>query len=1637
MAELDPAYKPVFGVTQSNLDEGLRRFDALVATHGGYGAVNPNGNEKFKNAIKSVKRLENAGADAVLKGPNDITNAKRALDANFTTPAAAREVVDVTKLFTPKEKAVIDALEAHTAGDIGAAFAAVNASVEGGLKRRISAQNAKPNTNAVANPPIAFAGGVTVAEVGDARRLICELATPIAGGHAYNKATLNAGYEKLITGIGGNFNNLPDPIPANLQLALNAIKILQDGAGSVAGRGDDLTKAITLFEHNCGKDNLARKATAIVAAPDAIPAVAADPLVASTLVAAPVTMFTFKQQAVINALENHTPGNIGVAVAAVDKRISRVSAAGADGLENRNVAGNLALSSTDVIDLLSEKERAAITALRNIDIAKTLADNIKNLVTRSEGKRHASLSDFLNANGYVNKPTELEKNALSALAALSSDGRNPDEGVKILAKSASVLDTLDRAVVDIDNRKDVKSTNKELDAKRGKVRAKLEKSGINGSTALMGRQLTNAVEEEFVSDPTGITLRKELKDLERILEEKERALKIKNKIIDREAERNPNIMEINRTLSLEKKEFTRAAQEFDQEATVLVGKIDKSLGARNLDVVKESLQENRESVLRAKAILEERQEEKGVFEAIRVERVRYDATAIPAEKAAIAKKIEKINGDEGYGDDFSKVTIPNIAKSVASIFSDEVEGSIDRSSKKKKLSDVIALFEENPTLVNRGNRVFGEIEEGKMGRLEDFIHTAQKAFQENPATAKAPERLKDLLETGSKDSQAFYQTMFQEVVWKKMTDVEKANLATIYLNEKGKANSAVDLPNPDSLQGIFYAIAKIGGFLDSKLENVEDITDQIIREKQSKGKGAAKSDANSGDDLSTDEAHDVITKNFRGYLDRKKAGKLYDGKLSEQEGRIEQLESELKKKGHEVPDPIIASSSSNSGRLGSNDATSSSSRSSKEDLFKEFLEFLEWKGEEDKRDPSRRELQSKIREYEQDTRRPFFEDDSRPRRSYGGAPHRYESSYRDDYCDRPREDYRSYRDERPYRTDDRRFSRGYNDYRSSSYRDDNYDERPRPRYDDRHDERRHVGSRGYPEFEEFLEFKRKNTDQQASSNSGSRDNSARNTSSSSFSRDHSDSSSGRDTSSSATFSKRSAPEEREEDGKSESKALPRKVYDSNSVGGVDDIEGVKEYLSSSQAGKNAKGNILIPAICGDNATIQGESGGKPAKILDNGLVVIKYGDINKFRNHLREAEKESSGLSLTGKKCLTGSCPQSLISIVEIQEGNKEPSHVVVVSNSKGVRVHNITEEYYKEYILNAPKGFGKNKSENKDELMANYIPKIFDKGEERCALEGKKGEETKKQILKNYGNSLGLPGFPGGRKDRLKKALNDATFVISDRDEIVIERSKENHSRVVVSINGNVSKSSYISIGHDCFVKISSKGVIDEENIYKAKKGGGYTDIPVNDKSELKKAFASDGSDAGSSVRDILKAREDLDLVVYVHESTNDNKINTMIKGNVDHGYKLTAAMASLLIPLAPIALATPFLNLREINLAAKGFSDLNKAQSKAAKDGDIGGVVSAMGDAASERWKKAGKGEEVGYAELAANYTIGLPASVAVNVLAGVAAIPNTARHLAGAVLYKVASVTHVKTGKVVHNPSECIHAHGSDAKNKGVSY
>jgi hypothetical protein len=160
------------------------------------------------------------------------------------------------------------------------------------------------------------------------------------------------------------------------------------------------------------------------------------------------------------------------------------------------------------------------------------------------------------------------------------------------------------------------------------------------------------------------------------------------------------------------------------------------------------------------------------------------------------------------------------------------------------------------------------------------------------------------------------------------------------------------------------------------------------------------------------------------------------------------------------------------------------------------------------------------------------------------------------------------------------------------------------------------------------------------------------------------------------------------------------------------------------------------------------------------------------------------------------------------------------------------------------------------------------------------------------------------------------------------------------------------------------------------------------------------------------------------------------MIKGNVDHGYRLTAAMAPLLIPLAPIALATPFLNLREQKLVAKGFSDLNEAQSEAAKKGDLGGVFSAVGDAASERMKRVGKGGEGGYAEFAANYTTGFAASVAGNVIAGVATIPNTARHLAGAVLHKVASVTHVQTNKVVHNPSEGIHGHRSPEENS-VSY
>jgi hypothetical protein len=104
--------------------------------------------------------------------------------------------------------------------------------------------------------------------------------------------------------------------------------------------------------------------------------------------------------------------------------------------------------------------------------------------------------------------------------------------------------------------------------------------------------------------------------------------------------------------------------------------------------------------------------------------------------------------------------------------------------------------------------------------------------------SQVPSRLKDLLETGSKDSQAFHKAALCEVVFKQMDPDQKACLYNHALlnnpnsseEDKESARKAlqrrkdggqnIDLPEEGSLQRIFYDIAVKGGFLDDKREQI-------------------------------------------------------------------------------------------------------------------------------------------------------------------------------------------------------------------------------------------------------------------------------------------------------------------------------------------------------------------------------------------------------------------------------------------------------------------------------------------------------------------------------------------------------------------------------------------------------------------------------------------------------------------------------------------------------------------------------------------------------------------------------------------------------------------------------------------------
>lgn len=367
-------------------------------------------------------------------------------------------------------------------------------------------------------------------------------------------------------------------------------------------------------------------------------------------------------------------------------------------------------------------------------------------------------------------------------------------------------------------------------------------------------------------------------------------------------------------------------------------------------------------------------------------------------------------------------------------------------------------------------------------------------------------------------------------------------------------------------------------------------------------------------------------------------------------------------------------------------------------------------------------------------------------------------------------------------------------------------------------------------------------------------------------------------------------------------SAPPKSLPANIMSGDVDIDEAIKYLRVSK-----KPSSMIPQIIGSSEEgVDGEKGRRgSAKILDNGLVVVQYNSADEFNEHIAKAQG-----NFRGGASLTRSKHQSLISLVEINVDGKS-QYKVVKSDSKGIKVHQIDENQYRELIDEkrlkksiSTQSEGEDlRAATRDALMQNIAHEFSG---ERVSLNKQMKDNLLKQCENEKVLGVPVPGRWGGRKDKLKGAMEAASFSISDRNETVIERDHNNKNRVTVTINGNSDEDAMVSIGNGCYIKVMAKDtVMPDGTEVKAGKAapdriymdghpdgidisGGMFRRSLSKSGNLVDALTVDGDRRGAQDRakEIMKRYNELQLIVACN--SDEPSVSFMVDGKT-HGMELT----------------------------------------------------------------------------------------------------------------------------------------------------
>ncbi len=335
------------------------------------------------------------------------------------------------------------------------------------------------------------------------------------------------------------------------------------------------------------------------------------------------------------------------------------------------------------------------------------------------------------------------------------------------------------------------------------------------------------------------------------------------------------------------------------------------------------------------------------------------------------------------------------------------------------------------------------------------------------------------------------------------------------------------------------------------------------------------------------------------------------------------------------------------------------------------------------------------------------------------------------------------------------------------------------------------------------------------------------------------------------------------------------------------IDEIKNYLEAS---KDSIGSSMVPQIRGMS---DGKSA-KSAKILGNGLVVVKYdskeefdGDVANARN---QAINSDERIGLNGEKF------KNLVSIVEIT-AYRDSSYKIVSSDSKGVRVNNIDKKTYESLINDKSFADGNEaqKAENREKLVSRIVNEVL-------PVRTSMSKRMKKFLLRQCENDylfgiIPVPGIIGGRKDRLKAAMKSANFSFSKENGVVVEHNNLFPNRVTVTVNGESNQDTFIPLAHGCAVKVNKDGKIIPDTLFKLEEDGSVKEIdikggifrlPLSMSGNLVNALKPD--QARKKAKDVMEKYKKLELIVCKDGEKNKENLGMsfMVLGKT-HGLRLT----------------------------------------------------------------------------------------------------------------------------------------------------